>query len=500
MPNRLKLSPLTVQVASVLQNARMDLASVYLVGGSVRDALLGLPSHDLDFVLEKDSLRAARMVADGLGGAYFTMDAEFQVGRVVLKNERGDRQIMDFTAMQGESLEDDLRNRDFTVNAIAISLAKMDSLIDPLGGVDDLFRGRLRVCSDASFLSDPVRVLRAVRMSAAYQLAFQPETRALISPAVADLWQVSVERVRDEFLKIMDAPRPDTSLRILDRFEVLEMILPETMPLKGVTQSPPHIYDVWEHSLHAVAEMEHILNLLDRSYKHDNEVGGDLVSGLVSQRLGRYRENISQYVDEELVPDRPFRSLMMVAALFHDITKPAHLDVDEDGKTHFSGHEASGAQVFADRAAEMRLSNAEIRRVKRMIEGHGFPWQMSKLPLPPTRKAIYQFWNVYGDAGVGICLLSLADTLAVYGHTITPQILGNLLDVIRPLLEAYWENPEQVEPPTLIDGNEIMETFNLMPGPQVGELLSALREAQAVGEVNDRREARAFLEAKLSEL
>lgn len=500
MSDIIKLSPLAYRVASVLQDAGLDLSSVYLVGGSVRDTLLGLPSHDLDFVLENDSLRAARTVADVLGGAYFTMDSEFQVGRVVLKNEQGERQIMDFTAMQGGSLEVDLRNRDFTVNAIAISLANMNALVDPLGGAEDLLRERLRVCSETSFLSDPVRVLRAVRMSAAYHLTFQPETRALIPPAVSNLEQVSVERVRDEFLKILDAPRPDTSLRILDRFEVLEMIVPETVQLKEVTQSPPHIYDLWEHSLHTVGEMEHILVLLDRNYLHDNEIGGDLVSGLVSQRLGRYREQISQYVGEMLVPDRPFRSLMMVAALFHDISKPAHRTVDADGKIHFDGHEASGAQVFADRAAEIRLSNAEIRRVKRMIEGHSLPWQISKQPLPPSRKDIYQFWNLYGDAGVGICLLSLADTLAVYGHTITPQVLAKLLDVIRPLLEAYWEKPEQVEPSALINGNEIMEMLNLEPGPQVGELLAALREAQAVGDVQDRHEALSFLERKLTEL
>lgn len=500
MPAILKLPPLAYQIASVLQDARVDLSSVYLVGGSVRDALLGLPSHDLDFVLEKDSLRSARIVSDVLGGSYFTMDAEFQVGRVVLKNEQGERQIMDFTAMQGGSLETDLCNRDFTVNAIAIPLAEMETLVDPLGGVDDLLHQRLRVCSDTSFLSDPVRVLRAVRMSAIYHLTFLPETRALISPAVSKLEQVSVERVRDEFLKILDAPRPDISLRILDRFEVLELLIPETVQIKGIVQSPPHIYDVWEHSLQTVKEMERVLTLLGQNYVHDNELGGDLVSGLVSQRLGRYREQISQYVKESLVPDRPFRSLMMVSALFHDITKGAHREVDDQGKIRFPGHAASGAQVFADRGAEMRLSNAEIRRVRWMIEGHSRPWHISQEEMPPSRKTIYQFWNLYGDAGVGICLLSVADTLAVYGHTITPQVLANLLDAIRPLLETWWEKPEQVEPPSLIDGNEIMEVLSLTPGPQLGKLLSALREAQAVGDVKSRQEALLFLERKLSEL
>lgn len=494
----LKISPLCRQVAEVLQNAQVEISTVYLVGGGVRDALLGLPSHDLDFVLEKDSLRAARKVADALGGSYFTMDTEFQVGRVVLKDAYGQRKIMDFTAMQGDILEDDLRNRDFTVNAIAVSLADLETLIDPLHGVEDLVARRLRVCSPESFANDPVRILRSVRMAATYQLTFTPETRELISPAVAGLERVSVERLRDEFLKILDAPRPDISLRILDRFEVLEVLIPEIVKLKGQAQSPPHIYDIWEHSLHTVEQMERILMLLGRDYVHDNEGGGDLVSGLISQLLGRFRAQISEYVAEELVPDRPFRSLMMMAALFHDITKPEHRTVDEYAKFQFIGHEVSGARVFADRGAAMRLSNAEIRRVKWMIEGHDRPWQMSKQPL--SRKTIYQFWNTYGDAGVGICLLSLADTLAVYGHTITAQILSVRLEVVRALLEAYWENPEQVEPPILVDGNEVMEAFNLEPGPRIGSLLAALREAQAVGDVTDRRQAFAFIEKQLSDL
>jgi hypothetical protein len=156
--------------------------------------------------------------------------------------------------------------------------------------------------------------------------------------------------------------------------------------------------------------------------------------------------------------------------------------------------------VFAERAAELRLSNAEIRRVRRMIEGHDRPWQMSKQAALPSRKTVYQFWNTYGDAGVGICLLSLADTLAVYGHTITPQIITKRVDVARTLLEAYWENPDQVEPAALLNGNEIMRMLNLPPGPQVGELLAKLREAQAVGEVQDKEQALTFVEKVLSEL
>ncbi|MEJ2759247.1 MAG: hypothetical protein P8046_12265, partial [Anaerolineales bacterium] len=243
MSGSLLISPYAHKVAAALLKGTIDPSGVYLVGGCVRDALLRLPSHDLDFVLEHDSLRVARMVANLMGGSYYTMDEDFQVGRVVLTDELGRRQLMDFTAMQGDALEEDLRNRDFTANAIAVSMADLETLIDPLHGAEDLFAKRLRTCSPNSFLQDPVRVLRAVRMAAAFNLAFLPETRALISPAVPELDRVSIERQRDEFLKILDAPKPDTSLRILDRFGVLEKLIPELNRLKGEEQSAPHIYD-----------------------------------------------------------------------------------------------------------------------------------------------------------------------------------------------------------------------------------------------------------------
>ncbi|MGD2027306.1 MAG: HD domain-containing protein, partial [Anaerolineales bacterium] len=384
----LKSSPKVDKVRRVLDDAGVDLETVYLVGGFVRDMLLNRPSHDLDFVLTENSLGTARAVADALGGAYYTMDEEFQVGRVVLVDSEGRRRVMDFTAMQGETLEDDLRNRDFTVNAIAVSLVALDEAIDPLGGLEDLLHKRLRACSPTSLIEDPVRVLRAVRMAADYGLTLVPETRTLIEPAVSRLGEVSVERLRDEFLKLLDAPKPATSLRILDRFGVLDMMVPRAGKMKGVTQSPPHIDDVWEHSLHTVAGMERVLAILDAGYVHDNEFGGDLVSGLFSQRLGRYRKQISAHVAMELVPDRAYRPLLYLAAFCHDLTKPDHRQVVEGDKVRFTGHEVTSAQAMAELASWMRLSNAETRRLVRMVEGHSRPWKLAKLEAYPSRREV----------------------------------------------------------------------------------------------------------------
>jgi tRNA nucleotidyltransferase/poly(A) polymerase len=496
----MKISPMIERVVGALEKLSINASTLYLVGGSVRDALLGLPSHDLDFVLKKDTLQVARKVADLLGGAYYTMDEEFEVGRVVLEDTDGIRQVLDFASMQTENLEQDLRQRDFTINAIAIALNDLKTPIDPLGGIEDLLKKRLRVCSSDSLIRDPVRVLRAVRMSASCQLTILPETRKLIDPAVQRLDEVSVERLRDEFLKVLDAPKPAASLRVLDRFGVLEKIIPEIAEMKSVTQSAPHIYDVWEHSLHTVSAMEQIFQLLDEGYVHDNEHGGDLFSGLLSQRLGRYRKEISSHLNTDLVPGRSYRPVLFLAALCHDFTKPRHRTLDESERVRFVGHESSGAKAIAKRGAALRLSRAEIQRLTRTVRDHKRPWQLAKEPQPPSRRAVYRFWRDNGPAGVDIALLALADLVGIYGHTLPQEVMQTHLDVARCLLEAYWETPEQIDPVMFLNGNQIMEHFELQPGPQIGELLEALEEAQAVGEVQTRDQAVSFISETLADL
>lgn len=482
----------------LVRQALADVSGVYLVGGSVRDALLGKASHDLDFVLAENALRTARQAANALGGSYYTMDQEFQVGRVVLDDPESGRLVLDFAAMQGETLLEDLQKRDFTMNAMAVDLQKPAELIDPLGGAADMLAKRLRACSPTSLEDDPVRVLRAVRMSAKYGLVIAPETRQQVPNAVSLLGNISVERLRDEFFKVLDAPKPATSLRVLDMFGVLEYLIPELTALKGEEQSEPHIYDVWEHSLRTVEKLEDVLRVLDLDFQHDNEFGGDVVTGLVSHRLGRYRPQVTAYFQNNFNVDRSHRSLLYFAALCHDFTKPRHRTVEESGKIRFSGHDASGAKAIRKRAKALRLSTAEVRHLGTVVKYHHGPLVFSWYDQTLDKKAVYRFWRDTREAGVDICLLSLADVLAIYGHTLSHTFFEKHMGGVRTLLEAYWEHPEQVSPELLLDGNDLMREFSLKPGPQIGELLEALREAQAIGEVEDREQALAFVREALA--
>ena len=150
------------------------------------------------------------------------------------------------------------------------------------------------------------------------------------------------------------------------------------------------------------------------------------------------------------------------------------------------------------RGEALHLSNDEIERLKKIIRHHMRPLLLAQTGQLPTRRAVYRFYHAAGEAGVDVCLLSLADSLATYGPELPQDLWGHQIDVVRTLLEAWWERPaESISPPALIDGYDLMQALNLEPGPEVGRLLELVREAQASGEVHDRESALALARERM---
>jgi tRNA nucleotidyltransferase/poly(A) polymerase len=442
--------------------------TVFLVGGAVRDLLLQRRVRDLDFALAAPAIPLARKLADKLGGAFYALDKDRDAGRVILKDE-GQTITLDFVAQREASLESDLRARDFTINAMAINLREPDALLDPLGGVADLQAKQLRACSARSMEDDPIRVLRAVRMAASIDLRIEKQTRAWMKAASAQLIDVSAERLRDELFRLLSAPRIATSFRALEMIGSLNM-LPEVGKL--IEQ------ERWEQALQRVASLEKILAVLELDYPDDG--ARDLQTGLVVLRLGRYREQISTHLSEEKVSGRSRRSLLFLAALFQDIDKIPDGD---------------GVGTISHQGEELRLSKSEITDLKTMQANHGKIATLSNSGRTPDKRSIYQFFRVRGKAGVESCLLALADLMSHHGAELTQEMLTRHLDTTRALLEAYWEHYDEVVSPTaLLSGDELMAEFDLKASARIGEILEALLEAQAAGEINNRKEALAFAE------
>ena len=242
-------------------------------------------------------------------------------------------------------------------------------------------------------------------------------------------------------------------------------------------------------------QLEDILAALAPGY--NPETTGDLLTGLLVLRLGRYREQFAAHFANPLNTDRSVRALLFFAALYHDVAKPTCKTTGDDGRIRFWGHDEQGPRWPPARANALHLSNDEIQRLQLIIRHHMrvhfHSNRMADEHKTPSRKAIYRFFRDTGEAGVDLVLLALADTRATYAHTLTQETWVAALDICRIFLENYWEKPaETVAPPRLLDGHEVMTEFDLKPGPRVGELLEAIREAQATGKVDTREEALAF--------
>jgi len=487
MPIPFSHSPLIDKVRDALPEQE-----IYLVGGAVRDMLRNRLSHDLDFALPTNGIALARKVANALKADFMILDEERDTGRVIVIEADNTRTFLDFATYRGgATLEADLRARDFTMNAIAFNIQD-STIIDPLNGAADLRAKMIRACSPTSLQDDPVRILRAIRQAAAFDFKIDPETRKAMKAAAEYLPNISPERQRDEIFKILEGPKPGIAMRALEMLGIFPYLMPELSAMRGVTQSLPHIYDVWEHTLSVLAHLEGILAALRIGYSAEET--NDMLTGLLTLRIGRYREQIAAHFAESLNTDRSIRSALFFAALYHDVQKPATRTVDETGRIRFYDHDVQGAEVAAQRARAFNLSNDEVEQVRKIIlhhmRFHFFTSRIEDDHQEPSRKAIYRYFRDAGEAGIDLVLLGLADLRGMCDHTLTQDNWVAALDVARILLENYWEKREEtISPPRLLDGNELMHELNLQPGRIIGQLLESIREGQATGKIETREQA-----------
>ena len=447
----------------------------YLVGGSVRDQLLGrAETRDIDLAIVGDASALARAFANSEGGAFYLMDVEHNVARVLFG-----KVYVDFAEMRGDLLSD-LATRDFTINAMARPAASKQltvnsNLIDPFHGVEDLRARQVRAVGDEVFRHDPVRLLRAVRIAGELNMVLEPQTETLMRRDAARLANASMERARDEFCKILALPNVVTLLRQLDELGLLGALLPQVAALKGITQSAPHRYDVFEHTIRSV-----------------DELVKSQASGYAEFANGAFGDELQTHFARTISAERTRGALLRFTALLHDIGKAVTRSVGQNGAIHFYEHEPRGAKMADTIFRRLRLSNDEIAISVRTIEHHLRPAQLARAANVSNR-AIYRFFRDTGDAGIDICVLALADSRAKSSPVIDESKDAQLRSTLTTLLERYYRAPEAVvAPPALVDGRTLMRELNLPPGPRIGELLEAIREAQADGDVKTVEDAVAF--------
>jgi poly(A) polymerase len=445
--------------------------------------LLGRVVHDWDIVVERDAILLARATADRLNADVYVLEAELDMARVLIDNT-----MIDFARLRDANLDLDLAGRDFTINAMAIDLSQSDRVIDRFNGQADLEEGIIRAISETALTHDPVRMLRAVRQSASLAMAIDPQTAEWITAHASLIVTSPAERVRDELNKTLQLGDVADNLSLLDSFGLLPHVLPEVAALKGVTQSLPHHWDVYEHTRRVVDALELLgTRWLGFDQSDDGALTLPIIPDFVWDSIFLTLPQYSDALRAHLAVDERWL-LLKWTALLHDIGKPATKTVEDNGRTRFFGHDDLGARLADERLRALRFSKNEIDRVTGIIGGHMRPHWLAEVPL--TRRAMYRFFRDTKDYGVDILLLSMADHLATYGPEVDRAAWVERLGMITEMFETYFSQHEEVvAPPPLVNGSDIMQELGLPPGKQIGLILEAIREAQASGEVITREEA-----------
>jgi poly(A) polymerase len=447
---------------------------LWLVGGAVRQLLASEPVADLDVAVPDGALALGRRLADRLEARFVVLDEGRGAGRVV--GAAGQALPIDVVDFRAPTLDDDLRARDFTVNALAVPLAGLlrdgsAAVTDPTGGLPDLRARVVRLCGPAAIVDDPVRTLRGVRLAMRDDWDLDPRAEAAMRVGAPLMAGVAAERVRDELVGILGEPRAAVGLRMLDRLGVLGVLLPESAPMRATAQPLPHHFDVWEHSIRTVEGVDVLLADLDT--------------------LASWGLALREHLGEPLGGGLTRRETLRLAALLHDVAKP-ETRTEQAGRVRFFGHDAAGARRAAAIAERLRLPRRASQVLERLVAEHLRPMHLAQTG-EITRRARFRFFRDLGDEVSDLLLLTLADAAALTGGSPLAVWAGEGGAVVRTLMAGAEAEASAAMAPPLLRGEEVMAAFRLGPGPAVGRLLQRAREAQALGLVATREEALDYL-------
>ncbi len=441
--------PSWFESAGVFEKVRLFLkertSQAYIVGGYLRDQLLGKESKDIDLLVPANALPLGHQLADHLGGSFVPLDEERGVARIVLQAE-GERYLVDLSQMHGD-LEADLARRDFTINALAMDLFDPEPhLIDPYGGQRDLKEGLVRALSKEAFEDDPLRLLRGVRLAGELGFRVESRTQGWMRRHASLITTVSPERLREELCRILALDDSAVSLRYLQRTGILTAALPE------------------------LQEVEHPLDTLE-----------SLESTLPALREWPFFTHLLSYLGQPTAGDRSRLMLLKLTTLLHHLG-----EADKHPPS-----EAPDTSSLRGVLRRLHFATLEVRLGQHIALGNPLAWRLTfKSPLH-----LYRFFRETEGAGVEALLLSLADRLATLrGDMSAPEWQKHLTSTKVALSRYFGEEREWIFPPTLLTGDDLQRRFHLEPGPLIGHLLEAVREAQVEGKVRSREEALKLVE------
>lgn len=446
-----------------------DPDGVYLVGGTVRDLLAGRTPADIDLVATRDIGDVAGQIAVKTGGRVIDLGKkEFAVLRVASPGA-----TVDITPLAHPTIEADLLQRDFTINAMAYDV-KARRLVDCTGGQADMQQKTVRMVSPSAFEKDPARLVRAYRMAAAFHFSIDPGTQEAITRFRHLVGSVAGERVWVELVKIFDQTDSASVIALMAASGLLTAIFPELQAAVGCTQNRHHQYDVFQHSLRVYQHLETLLAEMDARFP----------------RLAAVPEAADLYTHA---------AMLKYGALLHDAGKPATRTIDSHGQVHFFGHAAKSADIAAGIGSRLRLSNRQRDVADAIIRHHIRPLFLFLAFEKGTlgRRGMIRFFNRCGNLTLPIIVHTLADIMAK-GEVLTGRDSGFISFCDRLVAAYVAAGQRRAAVPPLISGHDLVNVFGLSPSPRFKRILRQVDERRLSGELTTRDQALKWIGTRLS--
>ena len=431
----------------------------YLVGGSIRDLFTkNCVFCDRDISI-KGAENFARKIANKWDGTFIELDSENKIYRVVLPDKIN---FLDISELQGNSIEEDLKRRDFTINAIAYDLAN-DKFVDVTGGLKDLKNKVLRHIDDKNFEDDPLRILRAFRFYAVTGFKMTIELENALKKYLPLALNPAKERINYEIMKLFGGDFVSGALLKMDEFGLLEKIFPCVTEMKKVPPNTHHHLDLFHHVVETVRQIEILYNK---------------ISGFEKEHL-----------DAIDFGGFPRINHLKLAGFLHDIGKFSTWTIEEGGRHRFIKHDDVGSKMVVPLLRDLKFSKKQIEYISCMIKNHIYP---SNVIVAPSLndKVMMRYVRKMGDNVIDNIILAKAVRLSARGVDITEEIVNANISGLDKLLDFYISKKDTLAPlPKLIDGREIMEILNIKPSPKLGEIINAINEAQLNGDISTHEDA-----------
>ena len=431
----------------------------YLVGGSIRDLFTkNCVFCDRDISI-KGAENFARKIANKWDGTFIELDNENKIYRVVLPDKIN---FLDISELQGNNIEEDLKRRDFTINAIAYDLAS-NKFVDVTGGLKDLKNKVLRHIDDKNFEDDPLRILRAFRFYAVTGFKMTIELENALKKYLPLALNPAKERINYEIMKLFGGDFTSCALLKMDEFGLLEKIFPCVTELKKVPPNTHHHLDLFHHVVETVRQIEILYN----------EISGFEKEHLDAIDFGGF----------------PRINHLKLAGFLHDIGKFSTWTIEEGGRHRFIKHDDVGSKMVVPLLRDLKFSKKQIEYISCMIKNHIYP---SNVIVAPSLndKVMMRYVRKMGDNVIDNIILAKADRLSARGVDIREEIVNANISGLVKLLDFYLSKKDSLAPlPKLIDGREIMEILNIKPSPKLGEIINAINEAQLNGDISTHEDA-----------